>query len=158
MNRRICSVFTIEFDRRQSLMLVRFAGTFGPDDLATLDELSDVFIAAEHPTRAPYDFTAVEYIDMPPEVMAMRAGQAQFCSHMRQAVVAPQAEIFGLVRLYGTYQSAAGFGAAHDDLEPVRGDGLARCRGSRLHADRGILGRRCRAARRHNADALISGM
>jgi hypothetical protein len=101
MNRRICSVFTIEFDRRQSLMLVRFAGTFRPDDLATLDELSDVFIAAEHPTRAPYDFTAVEYIDMPPEVMAMRAGQAQFCSHMRQAVVAPQAEIFGLVRLYG---------------------------------------------------------
>jgi hypothetical protein len=82
-----------------------------PRRSATLDELSDVFIAAEQPTRALYDFTAVEHLTMRPEVMAMCARQAQFCSHMGRAVVAPQAEIFSLVRLYGAYQSAAGFGA-----------------------------------------------
>lgn len=104
-------MFTIDFDSANSLMLVRFGGIFSADDFATLDELSDTFIADKHPTSIIYDFTAVETLAIAPDVVAMRARQELFCSRLRRAVIAPQAEIFGLVRLYGAYQAAAGFEA-----------------------------------------------
>ncbi|UYN96134.1 MAG: hypothetical protein KIT25_04080 [Enhydrobacter sp.] len=101
-------MFNLAFDRRTRLMLVRFGGALSLDDLARLDERGPRLAALLAPAGVIHDFTAIERLDVTAAQMATRAQQQQFCSRLPRAVVAPQPAIFGLMRLYGTYQSAAG--------------------------------------------------
>ena len=101
-------MFTVEFDRLNSLLLVRFRGQLALSDISTFDKLASAFVAAEGPVHIIVDFTAVQSISIPDRAIAERGRQPQLCPSHRRAIVAPQAELRGLYQVFAANQEAVG--------------------------------------------------
>jgi hypothetical protein len=101
-------MFTLQFDRKHRLALVRFFGSFTSSDIANFDHAADKFIAAEGPSDFVLDFTAVRSVAMPDRAMVARGRRPQSCPGYRRVVVAPQPEIFGLYQIFAAHQLRIG--------------------------------------------------
>jgi len=101
-------MFTIEFDTRQKVVRVIFSLSFTVDDLAGLDDVAEVLVAAEGPMSAIFDCTLIDSIGIPAQRVASRGRLRQLCPGLRRAIVAPQPEMFSLAELFARSQDAAG--------------------------------------------------
>jgi hypothetical protein len=98
-------MFNIEFDRRHKLVLVRFRGDFGRNDIENLDDAVARLVSAEGPVHFLLDFSAVETVSVTQGAIAERGKRVQLFPGYHRIIVAPQAEIFGLFCLFGANQS-----------------------------------------------------
>ena len=101
-------MFGIEFDLRQKVLLVVFSDRFTTDDLAVLDDVSEVLVEAEGPVSGIFDYSSIEGVDVTMRHMASRGRRAQLCPGLRRAIVAPQPEMFQLAQVFATNQDAVG--------------------------------------------------
>jgi hypothetical protein len=104
----------ISFERKYRVLLASFSGAFTPDDIALLNATVADFRKSQGPVRGIVDMTAVEVIGVTLEDMTRAArGQPQIMAGQDRVYVIPQTLLFGMGRLFGTYQGLAGFTEPH---------------------------------------------
>jgi hypothetical protein len=101
------------YDYRYRVLLGRLSGTLIPDDLAVLGQAVIDCVAKEGPSRGLGDFSDVREVAVPTNVFVARGNQTSAMSHQQRVFVMPEPELFGLARMYSTYQRLSG------NLEPL---------------------------------------
>jgi hypothetical protein len=103
-------VIDLFFEHRHRIALVRFAGDLTTDHLARLQVAARHFTGHERVVRRILDFTDVVTVQVKASVFAsMGMGLA---TTGERIYVVPNPEVFGLARLYSTYQQHAGGNSA----------------------------------------------
>lgn len=104
----------VSFDRKARVLLASFSGTFAQEDIASLAATATEFKAREGAVRGIVDFTGVEVVGVTLATMTEEArGQRQIMTGQERVYVIPQAMLFGMGRVFGTYQSLGGFKEPH---------------------------------------------
>lgn len=99
-------MFDVLFNHRQRIALVRFRGPLTMADLTELEVVGRCIAAHEAPAWRILDFSAVESVQIPTTAIAS-LGMARSIAGNRIYVV-PRPELFGLARVYSTYQRHSG--------------------------------------------------
>jgi hypothetical protein len=95
-------------DRRHGVLLVKFAG---PMTLAALDAMHEelkAFIGREGTMSTVIDFTGASSIDVAASTLVSRGRSRSLMNGKPRVFVSPDALLFGLLRMYGSYQDAGG--------------------------------------------------
>lgn len=95
-------------DRNNGLLLVDFCGAFTAESLVVLDERLQAFVAREGVMPTIIDFTGVESVNIAVATLVHRGGQRSQLLGQRRIFVSSDLLLFGLLRLYGTYQENQG--------------------------------------------------
>src|SRR5215213_741576 len=98
----------LAIDRNNGLLLVEFRGPFTADSLVVLDERLQAFVARAGVMPTIIDFTGVESVNIAMATMVGRGGQRSQLLGQRRIFVSSDLLLFGLLRLYGTYQENQG--------------------------------------------------
>ena len=106
-------MLTTLYDYRYRVLLGRLSGTLTPDDLAALGQAAIDCVAKEGPSRGIGDFSDVREVAVPTNMFVARGNQTTGMSQQDRVFVMPEPELFGLGRLYSTYQRLSGH------LEPL---------------------------------------
>jgi hypothetical protein len=103
-------VFTLFIERKQSVLMVKFSQRMTQEDLHQLDSAVVAFVKKEGATRGfLIDCTDVEDLAVPTGVFVRRGQRsANVVSDQERVYVMPQPDLFGMGRMYGTYQRMAG--------------------------------------------------
>ena len=101
-------MFTVEFDRLNTLLVIRFGGRLVLGDIASFDKFASAFVAAEGPVHIIVDFSSVQSVSIPDRAIAERGRQPQLCPSHCRAIVAPQAELRGLYQVFAANQANVG--------------------------------------------------
>jgi hypothetical protein len=103
-------VFTLFIERKQSVLMVKFSQRMTQEDLHQLDSAVVAFVKKEGATRGfLIDCTDVEDLAVPTGVFVRRGQRsANVVSDQARVYVMPQPDLFGMGRMYGTYQRMAG--------------------------------------------------
>ena len=90
--------------------MVKFSGVMAPEDLNALDTAVVDFVKKEGPTRGfLIDCTEVTDMAVPTSVFARRGQRASnVVADQERVYVMPQPELFGMGRMFGTYQRMVG--------------------------------------------------
>jgi hypothetical protein len=96
------------FEHKHRVIMVRFSDRMTMDDLGRLDSKARAFAQREGPVRGIVDFTAVTVVDIPSAVIANLGMSKPIMGQAARVYVVPQPELFGLGRIYGTYQRHGG--------------------------------------------------
>lgn len=100
----------LSFDGKHRVLLASFSATFGEADIATLATAVADFKTREGTVRGLVDFTDVEIIDVTLAALTRAAlERPQIMTGQDRVYVIPQALLFGMGRVFGTYQSLGGF-------------------------------------------------
>jgi len=102
----------VSFDRKARVLLASFSGTFAPEDIASLVATATEFKAQEGTVRSIVDFTGIEVVGVTlTEMTEMARAKPQVMTGQERVFVIPQAMamLFGMGRVFGTYQSLGGF-------------------------------------------------
>jgi hypothetical protein len=103
------------YDYRYRVFLGRLSGTLSPDDLMALRPAGIDCVAKEGPSRGIVHFSGVREVAVPTNMFVARRKQKSDdgMSQQDRVFVMPEPELFGLGRLYSTYQRLSGH------LEPL---------------------------------------
>jgi len=101
-------VFEIFFDRQHRVLLTRFSGTFGDDDIVAHDRAIVPLVASEGGVPGIMDFTAVDNVAVTASRIAERGWRPQLVPGQIRIIVAPQPEVAALGRLFINYQQTVG--------------------------------------------------
>lgn len=101
-------MFTLAFERKQRVVLVRFSGSLTRGALDRMSEAVRLFAVREGPTRGIVDFSGVETVDVPTEAIIERGRRRPVMGDAERIFVTPQSVLFGLSRLFASYQNGTG--------------------------------------------------
>lgn len=103
-------MFSLAVERKQSVLMVTFSGKMTLEDLNKLDTAVVAFVKKEGLTRGfLIDCTDVEEMAVPTAVFARRGQRSQnVVSDQDRVYVMPQPDMFGMGRMFGTYQRMVG--------------------------------------------------
>lgn len=96
------------FEREHRVILVRFSDHLTAADLHRLDREARAFAAREGPVRGIVDFTGVKVVEVASSVIAGLGMERPIMGQAARIYVVPQPELFGLGRIYATYQRHTG--------------------------------------------------
>lgn len=104
-----CGMFSLAYERSQKVLVARFIGSMTKADLNELDERVVAFIKVEGPPRAfVIDATEVVTLEVPTTEFVRRAKRPSRVSDTERVYIMPSADLYGMGRLFGTYQRMAG--------------------------------------------------
>jgi hypothetical protein len=98
----------LQVDRAHDVLLVTFAGAMTAKSLALLDILLTNFVAREGTMPTVIDFTAVTAVDVGVATLVTRGQGRTLMPGQSRIFVTPDDLLFGLLRLYSTYQDHRG--------------------------------------------------
>lgn len=103
-------MFAISVDRAHNVPLVEFSGTLTDADLSDAEAGVLAFQEKEGLARRIMDLTAVMLIDIPDKVLVERARSrpVNAANTIARVYVVPTAYLFGICRLFTSYQAAQG--------------------------------------------------
>ncbi|MBV9835149.1 MAG: hypothetical protein JO055_12125 [Alphaproteobacteria bacterium] len=101
-------MFALFFERQHHVLLVRFSDRLARDDLARLDRDARAFVAEYGVSRGIVDFTAVEVVEIETAEFVRRGQQAAIMTGQDRVYVMPRPDLFGLGRMFSTYQKIGG--------------------------------------------------
>lgn len=96
------------FERRHRVLLARFSDRLTPADVALLYDAAREFAAREGLTRGLVDFTDVGVVEVDTAEFIRRGQQAAVMTDQHRVYVVPRPDLFGLGRMFSTYQKIAG--------------------------------------------------
>ena len=99
--------YTLHFDEVHKVLLVRFAGVLGQEDLEALREDTRKFASRHGNCDGVVDFTGVTRTNVDVAYIRGLGRRPRIMGGARRVLVAPQAELFGLSRVYGLQQDSA---------------------------------------------------
>src|SRR6188474_1675402 len=83
-------VFQLLHDQRHNVLLTRFSGVYVSTDISLRDKAVARFVARNGLARGVMDYTAVEAVDIPIEVVVERSSQPPILPGQARVIVAPR--------------------------------------------------------------------
>ena len=99
--------FTLLFDRKHKVVLVRFGRAFTRQALEAMVQATRDFAAIHGNCSGIVDLSAVEKVDVDIAFLRAFGGSPRVMAGAQRVIVAPKDEVFGVVRLYGLHQSGS---------------------------------------------------
>src|SRR5689334_21193752 len=88
--------------------MARFAGNFGPSELAGLDQAVRAFVEREGPVHGLIDFSDVPAVELSAAAIIERGQKKPYSPGHKRVMVAPQPLLATLMRLFAIHQSLIG--------------------------------------------------
>jgi hypothetical protein len=101
-------LLTLLIDRPAMILMARFQGMFVPEDIAALDAFVPRFVQSDGPVRGIFDFTDVAVVAVPMTKFVERARRPEQVPGTKRIIVAPDTIMFGLARMFQSYQELSG--------------------------------------------------
>lgn len=98
-------VFELLFDARHRVLMTRLWGTYTETDVVVRDRAVARFVTQHGLVRGIMDFTEVETIDMPMELIVARAQGKPLLPGQMRVIVAPDNHVYGLTRIIAAHQA-----------------------------------------------------
>ena len=90
-------MFQLFHDQRHNVLLTRFSGAYVATDISLRDKAVGRFVARNGLARGIMDYTAVEAVDIPIEVVVERSSQAR-------VIVAPREPLWAMNRIFAAHR------------------------------------------------------
>lgn len=100
--------FTLLLDGPSRVLLIRFEGALTRQSLETMMVAARDFAQRHGPCDGIVDFTPVTSVDLDVDYLRALGATPRIMKGKRRVLVAPQSGMFGLLRMYGLHQAAAG--------------------------------------------------
>ena len=97
-------MFDLAYDAKHSVLLSRFSGTYSPADIALRDNAVHRFVAKNGLVRGLMDYSAVDSIDVPLDLLIQRAHQPGILTGHQRVIVAPSEPAYSFNRLVAAHQ------------------------------------------------------
>jgi hypothetical protein len=97
-------MFDLAYDAKHSVLLSRFSGTYSPADIALRDNAVRRFVAKNGLVRGLMDYSAVDSIDVPLDLLIQRAHQPGILTGHQRVIVAPGEPTYSFNRLVAAHQ------------------------------------------------------
>jgi hypothetical protein len=97
--------FTFLIDDRSHVLLARCGRSFTPAGMEALVAATHVFVAKHGHWPGIVDFTAVKDLGIDIAYLRSFAHKPRVMRGAKRVLVAPQTELFGMLRLYGLHQA-----------------------------------------------------
>ena len=97
-------MFDLAYDAKHSVLLSRFSGAYSPADIALRDNAVRRFVAKNGLVRGLMDYSAVDSIDVPLDLLIQRAHQPGILTGHQRVIVAPSEPAYSFNRLVAAHQ------------------------------------------------------
>ena len=97
-------VFQLLHDQRHNVLLTRFSGTYVATDISLRDKAVGRFVARNGLARGIMDYTAVEAVDIPIEVVVERSSQPPLLPGQARVIVAPREPLWAMNRIFAAHR------------------------------------------------------
>jgi hypothetical protein len=98
------AMFDLAYDAKHSVLLSRFSGAYSPADIALRDNAVRRFVAKNGLVRGLMDFSAVDSIDVPLDLLIQRAHQPGILTGQQRVIVATSEPAYTFNRLVAAHQ------------------------------------------------------
>ncbi len=100
---------SLSFEPNHRVLRVKFSGRMSQEGLNCLDSSVVAFVKKEGPTRGfVIDCSAVDDFDVPTGEFVRRGQRKSVVSQQERVYVMPRDDMYGLGRMFGTYQRISG--------------------------------------------------
>jgi hypothetical protein len=113
-------VFTVFLERTHRVLLSCFTGTFTLDEIARCDRVVMLTLGREGPVRGIIDLTEVDAVDIPEDLLRMRARQPPMAAGQERVFVATNPSTIAFARTYTALQRE--FGSSGLEIVTSRAD------------------------------------
>jgi len=100
-------MFDLAYDAKHSVLLSRFFGTYSPADIELRDNAVRRFVAKSGLVRGLMDYSAVDAIDVPLDLLIQRAHQPGILTGHQRVIVAPSEPAYSFNRLVAAAPNVA---------------------------------------------------
>jgi hypothetical protein len=101
-------MFTLDYERRHNVLLVRFTGIYSSQDIADLDIALIGFAARQGPAHIIRDLSSVEGVAVPSSKIVQRGQEPPINPGYSRITVAPRPDLHEVASVYGAQQTLAG--------------------------------------------------
>jgi hypothetical protein len=98
------AMFDLAYDAKHSVLLSRFSGTYSRADIALRDNAVRRFVAKNGLVRGLMDYSAVDSIDIPLDLLIQRAHEPGILTGHQRVIVAPSELAYSFNRLVAAHQ------------------------------------------------------
>lgn len=96
-------MFQLLFDPRHNVLMTRLYGTYVEPDVTLRDKAVARFVARHGPARGIMDFTSVDAVDLPTDVVMRRSAGPALLRGQARVIVAPREPVWALNRLFAAH-------------------------------------------------------
>lgn len=96
-------MFQLLFDPRHNVLMTRLYGTYVEPDITLRDKAVARFVARHGPARGIMDYTSVEAVDIPIEVIVRRSAGPALLRGQARVIVAPREPVWALNRIFAAH-------------------------------------------------------
>jgi predicted RNA-binding Zn-ribbon protein involved in translation (DUF1610 family) len=97
-------VFQLLHDKRHNVLLTRFSGIYVATDISLRDKAVGRFVERNGLARGIMDFTAVEAVDIPIEVVVQRSSRPGLLRGQARVIVAPREPLWAMNRIFAAHR------------------------------------------------------
>ncbi|MBI2738150.1 MAG: hypothetical protein HYX38_16585 [Rhodospirillales bacterium] len=97
-------MFQLLHDKRHNVLLTRLSGTLVVTDVSLRDKAVGRFVARNGLARGIMDYTAVEAVDIPIEVVVERSSKPPLLPGQARVIVAPREPLWAINRIFAAHQ------------------------------------------------------
>lgn len=97
-------MFQLFHDKRHNVLLTRLSGTLVATDVSLRDRAVGRFVARNGLARGIMDYTAVDAVDLPIEVVVARAAKPPLLPGQARVIVAPREPLWAINRIFAAHQ------------------------------------------------------
>lgn len=97
-------MFQLLHDKRHNVLLTRLSGTLVVTDISLRDKAVGRFVARNGLARGIMDYTAVEAVDVPIEVVVERSSKPPLLPGQARVIVAPREPVWAINRIFAAHQ------------------------------------------------------
>jgi hypothetical protein len=101
-------MFTVGYDRRFNVLLVRFAGIYSSQDISDWRVVALDFASRRGPAHVIRDLGSVDAIAVPASKIVQRGLQPPLFAGYRRVTVAPRPDLYETAHLFGVHQEQTG--------------------------------------------------
>jgi predicted RNA-binding Zn-ribbon protein involved in translation (DUF1610 family) len=97
-------VFQLFHDQRHNVLLTRFSGAYVATDISLRDKAVGRFVARNGLARGIMDYSAVEAVDIPIEVVVERSSRPPQLPGQARVIVAPREPLWAMNRIFAAHR------------------------------------------------------
>jgi hypothetical protein len=97
-------MFQLLHDKRHNVLLTRLSGTLVATDISLRDKAVGRFVARNGLARGIMDYTAVDAVDIPIEVVVERSSKPPMLPGQARVIVAPREPLWAINRIFAAHQ------------------------------------------------------
>jgi hypothetical protein len=101
-------MFTVSYDRRFNVLLVRFAGVYSSEDITDWEVVALDFASRRGPAHVIRDLGSVDAIAVPASKIVQRGQQPPLFVGYKRVTIVPRSDLYETAHLFGIHQEQTG--------------------------------------------------